>query len=249
MAAVGALRDMGILPIVLDLDDPQQRINLSYPWVVHLVPPGPDGTCDRRTRRLLGCLSGVKRLVYISTSGVYGDRAGQWIDETAPINPDTTRAHRRADAENWLRASARSRKLRLSILRVPGIYASDRLPMERLSRQTPAARREDDVYTNHVHADDLALVIEAALLYGRSNRVYHASDDEPMLMADYFDKVADAKQMSRPPRLERSELKTLLNPAQLSFMSESRRLCNRRMKQELGVQLQYPTVDTLLDPS
>jgi nucleoside-diphosphate-sugar epimerase len=129
---------------------------------------------------------------------------------------------------------------------VPGIYAADRLPVDRLRQGTPALAAEDDVYTNHIHADDLASIIKLALFRSQAQRVYHTVDDSDLKMAQYFDLVADAFQLPHPPRLPRSELAQHVSPMLMSFMSESRRLQNHRMKAELGVQLRYPHVsDTL----
>jgi len=156
------------------------------------------------------------------------------------------RARRRVDAEITLRRWARRSSSRLVILRVPGIYADDRLPIERLQKATAALQEQDDVYTNHIHADDLARLILLALLRGASSRIYHAVDDSDMRMAEYFDAVADAHGLPRPPRLPRAELKDAVSPVMLSFMSESRRLRNDRIVQELGMRLHYPTVRNAL---
>jgi nucleoside-diphosphate-sugar epimerase len=125
---------------------------------------------------------------------------------------------------------------------VPGIYATDRLPVERLQKGTPALIANDDVYTNHIHADDLARLIRLALFRGLPQRVYHAVDDSDIRMGDYFDLVADAFALPRPPRLPRAELQKQVSPMLLSFMSESRRLENQRIKHELGARLLYPQV-------
>ena len=130
----------------------------------------------------------------------------------------------------------------VSILRAPGIYAADRLPVERLQRGTPALLADDDVYTNHIHADDLAMLACAVLRRGRPNRVYNACDDSHMKMGEYFDRVADRFGLAHPPRIARSEAEKTISPVQLSFMSESRRLDNRRLKRELRLRLRYPTV-------
>jgi nucleoside-diphosphate-sugar epimerase len=244
---LAAIRATGARALELDLDQ-ALPLAISAParWVVHLAPPAANGDTDRRTRRLVGALRGVSRLVYVSTSGVYGDCAGALICETRGCAPRNARAARRLDAERVLRQYARQRQIRLAILRVPGIYAADRLPRERLKEGLPALKASDDVYTNHIHADDLATTLEAALLFGRPMRIYHASDDSQLHMGDYFDRVADALALPRPPRLPMSELRRRLSPVQLSFMEESRRLVNRRLKEELGVRLAYPTVDTTL---
>lgn len=250
-----ALRDAGAVPIVADLDQPHTLARLARlaPVVLHLAPPQSDGERDRRTRRLIAILPEGTVLVYVSTTGVYGDCHGEFFDETRPVAPRNARAKRRVDAERVLRRWGRHGGRRAAILRVPGIYAGDRLPVERLARGTPALRPEDDVHTNHVHADDLARIVVAALQRATPQRVYHAVDDTRMTMGEYFDTVADASGLPRPPRLPRAELEKIVSPVQLSFMSESRRLDNRRMKTELGVQLRHPdvtgTLATLATPA
>nr|WP_229409048.1 SDR family oxidoreductase [Massilia yuzhufengensis] len=242
------LRALGAVPIVADLDQPASLWRLAglADWVVHLAPPQLEGEQDQRTGHLLRALGRAGRLVYVSTSGVYGDCGGDLVRESRPVAPRNARALRRVDAERRLRDWARATGTRLAILRVPGIYANDRLPLKRLELGTPALRAEDDVYTNHIHADDLARIVAAALLRGRAGRVVHAVDDTRMKMADYFDAVADAFGMARPPRLPRAELQAVVTPALLSFMSESRRLDNTRLKRELRVRLRYPDVAVAL---
>ncbi len=241
---VAELRAAGAVPIVANLDQPHSLARLARlaRYVVHLAPPQSEGTTDSRTRNLCAILPDAATVVYVSTSGVYGDCGGTLIDETRPVNPVNARARRRVDAEQVLRTWARRAHGRLGILRVPGIYGADRLPLERLRKGTPALTAADDVYTNHIHADDLARIIVTALFRLQPNRVVHTVDDSAMKMGEYFDTVADAFGLPRPPRLPRVELRELVSPMLLSFMSESRRLSNRRMKQELGVRLRYPTV-------
>ncbi|WP_175048107.1 SDR family oxidoreductase [Duganella vulcania] len=243
------LRALGAVPLVVDLDQPAtlRRLAGLASHIVHLAPPPAEGALDRRTRNLTAILPEHARLVYVSTTGVYGDCGGLLFDESRPVAPSNARAVRRVDAEQVLRGWARRAGGHLSILRVPGIYAADRLPLKRLQAGTPALVEEDDVYTNHIHADDLAAIIARALFRGLPNRVYHAVDDSDMKMAAYFDAVADAHQLPRPPRLPREELRQVVTPALLSFMSESRRLSNGRIKRELGVRLRYATVAQLLE--
>lgn len=239
-----ALREAGTTPVFADLDEPASlaRAGLLASHVIHLVPPPLSGTDDPRTRHLTGALRGVRRMVYISTTGVYGDCQGARFDETRTPQPTTARAQRRVAAERWLRTWARAARCGLSIVRVPGIYDGARLPLERLRAGTPALTPSEDVYTNHIHSDDLARIIVAALWRGAPQRVYHAVDDSELLMGDFFDRVADHHQLPRPPRLPRSALERAVSPALYSFMSESRRLDNTRLKVELGVRLAYPTV-------
>ncbi|MBV6320162.1 SDR family oxidoreductase [Duganella violaceipulchra] len=242
------LRALGAVPLVADLDQPAtlRRLAGLANHIVHLAPPPAEGALDRRTRNLTAILPEHARLVYVSTTGVYGDCGGALFDESRPVAPRNARAVRRVDAEQVLRGWARRAGGQLSILRVPGIYAADRLPLKRLQAGTAALVEAEDVYTNHVHADDLAAIIARALFRALPNRVYHAVDDSDMKMAEYFDAVADAFQLPRPPRLVRAELQKVVTPALLSFMSESRRLSNGRIKRELGVRLRYATVAQML---
>ncbi len=247
-ARVPELRAAGATPVVANLDQPHSlhRLRGLADTVVHLAPPPSEGALDGRTRHLAAILPRGGTLVYVSTTGVYGDAGGAQFDETRPVAPKNARAVRRVDAEQVLRRWARRAGARLAILRVPGIYAEDRLPLERLRQGTPALLPAEDVYTNHIHADDLARIIALALFRAAPQRVYHTIDDSDQKMGDYFDAVADAFGLPHPPRLPRAELATRVSPMLLSFMSESRRLRNERMKRELGVRLRYPTVADLL---
>lgn len=238
------LRAAGAVPVVADLDRPAtlKRLAGLAHHVLHLAPPQSEGALDRRTRHLCAILPEGARMVYVSTTGVYGDCAGALIDETRTVAPHNARAQRRVDAERVLRAWAARSGARVAILRVPGIYARDRLPLRRLEQGTAALLAADDVYTNHIHADDLARIVALALFRGLPGRIYHAVDDTHMKMADYFDTVADAFDLPRPPRVAREQLAASVSPMLLSFMSESRRMCNGRIKDELGVRLRYPQV-------
>lgn len=239
-----ALRAAGAIPVLANLDEPATLARLARlaTNIIHLAPPQANGSIDQRTRNLTAILPEHATLVYVSTSGVYGDCGGELINETRTVRPHNPRATRRVDAEQVLRKWAKRSQSRLSILRVPGIYAADRLPLERLNKGLPALLAEEDVYTNHIHADDLARIIAAALFHAQSGRIYHAVDDSDMKMGAYFDAVADAFDLPRPPRLPREQLQHEVSQVMLSFMSESRRLNNQRIKAELGVRLQYPTV-------
>ncbi|MFC5398458.1 SDR family oxidoreductase [Undibacterium jejuense] len=248
-ARCAELREAGAIPIVANLDNAASLAKLAglAPYCVHLAPPRSEGASDIRTQNLTAILPDKSRLVYISTTGVYGDCGGASFDETRTVRPQNARAVRRVAAEQALRAWAKRSYSNLSILRVPGIYAADRLPIERLQKGTPALADADDVYTNHIHADDLAKLIMLALFRAKPQRVYHAVDDSDLKMAAYFDLVADAFQLPRPPRLPRYELAQQVSPMLLSFMSESRRMQNQRVKRELGMRFQYPTVTQGVD--
>ena len=255
-ARVPELRAHGLTPLLGNLDDVASLRRLAglATRVVHLAPPPnghPQWREDPRTQTLLQVLrlrgsAGLPRsVVYGSTSGVYGDCQDAVVSEVRRVNPDTPRAQRRVHAENQLRFFGRSAGVAVHILRIPGIYAPDReggTPRGRLLKGTPVLRAEDDVYTNHIHADDLARACLAALWRGKPQRVTNASDDTDLKMGDYFDLAADLYQLPRPLRLARSETAAQLPAMQLSFMSESRRLDNHRLKQELRLVLRYPTV-------
>ncbi len=246
---VPAWRAAGAIPVLADLDDRSslRRLTGLADIVLHLAPPPGEGRLDTRTRHLLAALGKAeslpRRLIYVSTTGVYGDCAGAQIDETRRLNAESARAGRRVDAECVLRDWGRRNGVAVSILRAPGIYAADRLPLERLHKGLPALVAEDDVYTNHIHADDLAAACVAAIRHGGAGRAYNVVDDSDMKMAEYFDQVADAFALPRPPRLTRAAAAAQLSPVQMSFMRESRRIGNHRLKNELRLRLAYPTVD------
>ncbi|RZL33127.1 MAG: SDR family oxidoreductase [Rubrivivax sp.] len=247
-ARTDILRAAGVLPLLGNLDDPATLARLAglADLVLHLAPPAREGETDARTRNLLAALARKppQALVYGSTTGVYGDCGGAFIDETRVLNPATDRARRRVDAEGQLLAFGRCHGTRVSLLRIPGIYARDREgghPRERLARSTPVLRREDDVFTNHIHADDLARACVLALLRGLPQRAVNVCDDSQLLMGDYFDLAADLTGLPRPERITRAEAGERMSPMQLSFWSESRRLRNDRMNRELRLALRYPT--------
>ena len=241
------LRAEGVMPVSGDLDHPETLVRIAglAQDVVHLAPPPGSGTRDTRTINLIRALakggSLPQRLVYISTSGVYGDCGGDVIDETRRALPSSDRARRRLDAERQIRAWGAETGVQVSILRVPGIYSAARLPIARLKAGTPALAPERDPYTNHIHADDLARTVLAALSRGRGGRAYNASDDSWMKMGEYFDMVANQFDLPRPPRVTWEAAQTQLSENLLSFMRESRRLVNGRLKKELRVRLRYPT--------
>jgi nucleoside-diphosphate-sugar epimerase len=252
---VPELRARQITPLIGNLDRPAtlRRLAGLTTRVVYLAPPPPgenlpDWRRDPRTLALLRALRlrGLPQsLVYGSTSGVYGDCRGEWVSETRPVHPHTPRAQRRVDAETQIRLFGRSGGVRVHTLRIPGIYAPDReggTPRGRLLKGTPVLAQPDDVYTNHIHADDLARTCLAALWRGKPQRTTHASDDTQLKMGDYFDLAADLYQLPRPPRVARHTAQDALPLMLLSFMSESRRLDNTRLKRELRIRLRYPTV-------
>ncbi len=249
---VPALRALGATPLQGNLDKARslQRLAGLAQRVVYLAPPPSEGWTDPRALALSRALrrrSPPRSVVYASTSGVYGDCQGEWVSETRPLAPQTARAQRRVQAEYAMRFWGRSSGVRVSVLRIPGIYAPDReggTPQARLAKGTPVLLPSEDVYTNHIHADDLARACWRALWLGLPQRIYNVSDDSQLKMGDYFDLAADLYGLPRPPRVSRRSARAQLPVMLLSFMDESRRLQNTRMADELRLQLRYPTVHT-----
>lgn len=245
------LRALGVVPLMGNLDRAESLNRLAglATHVLHLAPPlATGGTADLRTKALLRVLrrrSPPRAMVYGSTSGVYGHCDGDLVSEKRPVQPQTPRAWLRVDAEAQVNLFGRVVNARVCVLRIPGIYAPDRVggtPRARLERATPVLQAAEDVYTNHIHADDLARASVLALWRTRAKRAFNVNDDTELKMGDYFDLAADLYALPRPPRLSRIDAAAQLTPLTLSFMSESRRMSNQRIKQVLGLKLRYPTV-------
>jgi nucleoside-diphosphate-sugar epimerase len=246
------LEGLGLRIFRGDLDDPGSLAGVPVGGAVlfHFAPPPRSGDADARTRGLLGAIAPGEepsRIVYVSTSGVYGDCGGAWVDEDRPPNPTTPRAKRRRDAEEALLGFMAERGTPVVILRVPGIYGPGKLPLDRVRAGTPVVRRDECPFTNRIHVDDLASACLAAAQRGRPGAAYNVSDGSPGTMADYFAAIADRMGLPRPPQVTLDEATRLLSPGMLSFLSESRRLDTRRMREELGVEPRYPTLQEGLD--
>lgn len=245
------LRALGVTALVGNLDLPStlKRLAGLATRVLHLAPPATTGMADGRTRALLrslGCSgNALHSLVYVSTTGVYGDCQGAWVNESRPVAPVNARAFRRVDAEQQVRALA-LQGVAATVLRAPGIYAFDRpngSPVLRLEKGTAVLEPADDVFTNHIHAEDLARACWLALWRGRAGRVFNANDDSALLMGDYFDRVAKAVHLPAPARISRAQAQQTLSAMQMSFLSESRRMSNQRIKRELRLAWRYPDID------
>lgn len=219
--------------------------------ILYTVPPPPYGKEDTRLRTLLEQIDATKinKFVLISTTGVYGDCDGNWVDETTPIKPEADRALRRADAEASLQTWADRYAINYLILRVPGIYAADRLPLERLKAGTPIVAPTEAPWTNRIHADDLASPCFSALNGQAANEIINVSDDAPGTMAEYFSAVADFAGFPHPPYISLREARRTLSPGMLSYLAESRRVRNDKMKQLLGIHLRYPSLKQGLAPN
>lgn len=239
----------GICPIRGDLDQPDSLQALPRADVLYyLAPPPGTGTGDPRLANCLDALARrsawPRRWVYISTSGVYGDCAGAWVDEDWPLAAKADRAKRRVAAERLLAERLAATSVDWVILRVPGIYGPGRLPVDRVRQGTPVIREEEAPFSNRIHADDLALACLAAARHGVSGRAYNVSDGCPTTMTDYFCRIARLIGAPEPPRISLAEARQVFSPAMLSFLEESKRLDNRRMREELGVEPRYPDLET-----
>lgn len=236
------LQQLGIQPIVGDLDDPETLKNLQIQrdtLVFYFTPPPNQGTTDPRLRNFLNALTQLpEKIVLISTTGVYGDCQGKWITEDQPLNPQTDRAKRRVDAENILKNS----KLNYTILRVAGIYGAGKLPIERLQKGIPVLAESQSPFSNRIHLIDLTTVCVLATEKAPTRSIYHVSDGNPTTMTDYFNKVADALKLPRPPEIDDKTAKDQLSPEMRSYLAESKRLNIQKARAELNFNPLYPNL-------
>jgi nucleoside-diphosphate-sugar epimerase len=248
-ASANQLRALDIDALSLDLDDGAWAVPRlgDFGGLCYLAPPPSSGVQDTRMRGFLESLDKTslpQRIVYISTSAVYGDCRGDWITEDQPVQPATNRGLRRLDAERQLQAWAARHGVEWVILRVPGIYGPGKLPLERLRKGLPVLREADAPYTNRIHADDLAAICVSALDSAHHDTVYNVSDGHPSTMTDYFFRVADAAGLPRPPVVSREQAQQVLSEGMLSFLQDSRRMSNQKLLRELGITLRYPDLET-----
>ncbi len=211
--------------------------------VVYLAPPPSTGTDDARMKHFLARAKNVSHCIYVSTTAVYGAAKGAWVTETSPLNPTEARGVRRIAAEMRLKQSTIPH---VSILRAPGIYAEERLPIERIKKGLPCLITADDVPTNHIHADDLARLCWLGLFRGLNRRAYNAADGQPMMHGDYLSAVSATFGLKAPPRLPREETKNALTPIAWSMLSGARRISSERLLKEWRIQLLYPNVGVFL---
>ena len=241
-----ALSTCGIIPILGDLDDaatPVRDLPSAGTTILYTVPPPGGGEYDTRLRVFLGSIEPGNEpdaIVYLSTTGVYGDQQGAIVNEGTPTKAETSRARRRLDAENLLHSWGENRGVKIIILRIAGIYGANRLPLNRIREGVPVLRSEESPFSNRIHADDLARLCLAAAAKGRDGEIINICDGETSTMTDYFNAVADVFALPRPPQVTKEEAKERMPPLLLSYFSESRRLDNRLMRERLGVNLLYP---------
>lgn len=245
-AGATALQARSIKALCGDLDQPEKLPPPPAHSVVYFFAPPPSrGVTDSRMRGFLDVLPNDRlpaRIVYISTSGVYGDVRGAWVTEESPVNPSADRSRRRLDAEQALQAWAARTAVPVVILRVPGIYGPGRLPVEVVKSGRPILSEAESMYTNRIHADDLANICVVAGEAKSPPGIYNVSDGHPGSMAQYFKAVADLLDLPRPPEVSMEEAKRVLSAEMMSYLTESRRVDNRKMLRELGMTLKYPTL-------
>lgn len=240
--AAAVLAQRGIEPLLIDLDAAVESLP-ACDAVYWCAPPPAEGETDSRLRGLLPHLPLPRLgLLYISTSAVYGDCQGRWIDEAEPLKPGTARGRRRLDAELALRAWSAHTGARTVVLRVPGIYGPRRLPVERLRRGEPVLREADAPYTNRVHAEDLADACLLALERGESGAAYNVGDGAPTSMSDYLLRCARLLGLPEPGRIALAEAPTHFSPMLRSFLEESKRLRVERLR-ALGWAPRYPDLE------
>ncbi|MCW8907825.1 MAG: SDR family oxidoreductase [Sedimenticola sp.] len=242
--SAGVLQAAGIPALQMDLDQPLDTLPpLAGCELFYFIPPPRGGTVEQRVERFLAALGNdqlPRRILYLSTTGVYGDCAGEWVDETRPVAPVAERAQRRWDGERRFRSWCREHGCELVILRVAGIYGPGKLPLARLRRGEPMVPEVEAPYTNRIHVDDLAQVCVAAMQHGGDGEIYNVSDGTPGNMTDYFNRVADWAGLPRPPLVPLAESADALSAGMRSYLQESRRLDSSKMRRELGVVLRYP---------
>ena len=239
------LEGMGIAAVKGDLDEPGTLVGLPVQGTLsyYLAPPPERGDKDPRMRAFLDCIppgEEPEKIVYMSTTAVYGDLHGEWATEETPPAPAAARGRRRLDAEQAVLSWGRLRGIPAVILRVAGIYGPGRLPVDKVRKRTPVLAGSESPFSNRIHADDLARICVAAAKRGRGGGIYNVSDGRPGTINQYYCAIADMLGVPRPPEVTMSEARRVMSEAMLSYLSESKRVDNRKMREELGVELLYP---------
>ncbi len=243
------LRTFGIEPLTGNLDDAASLTDLptAGKLIFYFAAPPGGGPFDSRMRNFCKSVESSRlpaKIVYISTSGVYGDCGGEWVTEETPINPQTSRAQRRADAEATLHEWGQEHDVPVVILRVTGIYGPGRLPLARIHQGHPVLCEEESPPTNRIHADDLAAVCVRAAEKAIAGDIFNISDGQPGTMTQFFNAVSDLLDLPRLPQVDMTEANQVMNPMMLSYLTETRRMDNRKMVEQLGVALMYPDLES-----
>lgn len=247
-ASAQDLMQAQIEPVVADLDQNESLKKLEYQEhiVFYFAPPPSTGIEDTRMKDWLASISADKlpnKLVLISTTAVYGDTGGDWITESSPTTSTTDRGSRRYDAEQRLSAWAKTHAVEFVILRVPGIYGPGRLPRQRLEKALPVLNESECGYTNRIHSDDLAMICQVAAEKAKSAEIYNVSDGHPDTMTNWFNQVADYLKLPRPPQISMQQAEQQMSVGMLSYLKESRRIDNSKLINELGINLNYDTIE------
>lgn len=227
---------------ILDLDGDRVRVPLlPAPWtLLYTIPPRPEGAGDARLDALLsGLETPPARVVYLSTSGVYGDRGGQLTDEAVAPNPRSDRAKRRSMAESLLQSWCEERSADCLILRVPGIYGPGRLGLDRLRGGEAILCDADSGPGNRIHVDDLARCCLAAMTVGVAAGIYNVADGDHRSGSEFSRAVARLANLPPPPEITLADARRVWSARRLSFLDESRRLDTRKMRAVLGVTPHY----------
>lgn len=238
----------GIDPVLINLDDPDtmKSLPVADSFLLYSAPPPGGGFADTRVRNFCSAMerSGVpQKIVYISTTAVYGEvPAGEWITETSPATPTSSRGRRRLDAEETFSTWGREHNVPVIILRVVGIYGPGRLPLSQLLSGQPVLVPEESKPTNRIHADDLADVCCAAMEKGEGGAVYNVCDGYPGTLTEYFTAVAELLELPLPRQVSMQEAEQVMSPLMLSYVREGHLISNAKMLKELGVSLRYPTL-------
>ncbi len=239
---------LGVSSIQFDMDTIDiplpEHLQIHQSILYYFAPPPSHGSIDTRARQFIKQLiKAPSRIVLISTTGVYGNCHGQWVNENTALNPGVDRARRRVDAEQQFQSYCRKVNIPLVILRVSGIYGPGKLPLKRIKAQTPIVREEDSPFSNRIHTDDLLEICLKAGLSDNIEGIFNCADGHPTTMYDYFIKVARAKKLPEPPAITLQQAKTQLSAGMLSYMDESRRIDNQKLLTEFDLSLKYPDLD------
>jgi len=240
------LEGTAIQQISADLDQAESLTDLQVEGeiIYYCAPPPSQGVIDSRLQNFLSAIKKQrpKRLILISTTGVYGNCDGEWIDETKAANPQVDRAHRRWDAEQKLTQWATERKVSVVVLRVAGIYGKGKLPEKRLLSAQPVLAPELSPFSNRIQIEDLTQACLAAARHPQPKPLYNVTDGHPSTMSDYFFQVAEALQLPRPSVISADQMESQLSEGMRSYLAESKRIENRLLREHLSVTLKYPTL-------
>jgi nucleoside-diphosphate-sugar epimerase len=236
-----------IIPCYANFDEPASLATLptGNAVVVYFVPPPGGGFSDSRARNFCNAIKETAlpaKIVYISTTAVYGDHGDEWITEETPTVPSSSRGKRRLDAEETFTAWGRKHQVPVIILRVAGIYGPGRLPLQQLQSNHPVLIHTEARPTNRIHADDLAAACLAAAEGGSNFTIYNVCDGNPGTLTEYFTLAANLLGLPEPPQIHLAEAHKVMTPLMLTYVREGHRISNQKLLNELGLHLRYPSL-------